>query len=405
MARVVKPLSDAQIKKAKPKEKDYKLFDGGGLFLLVKKNGKKFWRQKYILDGKEKSKSFGEYPLVSLADAREKSILLKENLLHGIDPSQKLSVAEEIKENRFKKVVEQFLEFKQAELSHDYFKKVQRRFEVYVTPYIGNKEINSITKSDIVQLIKNVPNVKTVSSKQTNKAETQRIIYNLLEQVFKWAIYNDLSENDVMFKIDRNAIVSKKVVKHYKAITDEDDIRVLYKMISGYRGSLSVRNALVFLMLSGLRSVNVRFLRWEQVDFKKKLIQYSAKDMKTSREFRLPLTNEMAELLKEIEPITGTYKYVFCSMNSSSKPLSENTLGYALKRMDILNHTPHGFRSSFSTLAYEHQKEHGFSSEVIESQLAHEVGNKVKMAYMRSDFLEDRRELLQWWCSFLNNLF
>ena len=403
MARVVKPLSDAQIKKAKPRDKDYKLFDGGGLFLLVKSNGKKFWRCKFRYDGKEKSKSFGEYPFVTLADAREKLSALKEDLAKGIDPSKKVKTKEkkELPKNTFKSVVEKFLKFKQEELSHDYYKKVKRRFEVYTYAEIGNKEINEISKSDIISLIKNVPNVKTPSTKQTNKAETSRIIYNLLEQVFKWAIYNDLSENDVMFKLDRKSLISKKTVQHYKAITDENEIRVLYKMINEYQGSLSVKNALLFLMLSGLRSINVRFLRWEQVDFKKNIINYSAADMKTDREFRLPLTDEMAELLKEVQPFTHKYKYVFCSSNSNSKPLSENTLGYALKRMDIFNHTPHGFRSSFSTLAYEHQKEHGFSGEVIESQLAHEVGGKVKMAYMRSDFLEDRRELLQWWSAFL----
>lgn len=403
MARTVKPLTDSQIKKATAQEKEYKLFDGGGLFLLVKTNGKKFWRRRYKIDGKEKQKSLGEYPFVSLANAREQSNSMKEMLYRGENPSQKTKRDNENKNITFEKVVEKFLEFKIQELSGNYWKKVKRRYEVYTFAAIGKKEIGSIDKSDIISLIKNIPNVKTTSTKHTNKSETQRIIFNLLEQVFRWAIYNDFLENDVMLKVDKKSLIVKKTVEHYRAIVDADELKILYRMIQEYRGSLSVRNALLFLMLSGLRSINVRFLRWEQIDFKKSVVNYAESDMKTGRAFRLPLTLRMIELLKELESITGSHRYVFCSMNSSSKPLSENTLGYALKRMDVFNHTPHGFRSSFSTLSYELQKEHGFSSEVIESQLAHEVGGRVKMAYLRSDFLEDRRALLEWWDVLLNN--
>jgi len=405
MARYVKPLSDAEIKKAKPKEKDYKLFDGGGLFLLIKKNGKKFWKIKFRINGKENTKSLGEYPTLSLYNARQKHLQLKEDLQNGINPNDKSFENKSLtKIITYEVLVKEFLEFKVQELSYDYFKKVKRRFEIYIFPIIGKMNVDEIEKSDIINLIKNIQQTKTSSTKQTNKAETMKIVYNLLNQSFTWGIHNDLTSNSVMGKIDKKSLIVKSEVEHFKAVVDKNEIRELYKIVNSYFGSEQVKYALVFLMLSTLRSINVRFLRWEQVDFKKKIIFYDAKDMKTKEDFRLPLTDVMVDILSKMREFTDSGKYVFCAMTTTTKPLSENTLGYALKRMDILNHTPHGFRSSFSTLAYEHQKEHGFSSEVIETQLSHSVGGRVKVAYLRSDFLEDRRELLEWWYKFLTRM-
>jgi len=402
MARVVKPLSDNAIKKAKAKDKDYKLFDGGGLFLLVKVNGKKFFKVKFKVNGKETTKSLGQYPDLSLYNARIKHQEIKNDLVNGINPNAKVIKDEDKKSFvTFEMLAKEFLEFKKYELSLDYYKKIKRRFEIYIYPSIGSVEVDSISKSDIIKLIKDIPNIKTISTKQTNKSETMKIVFNLLEQTFKWGLHNDMADNNVMSKIDKNSLIQKQETTHFKAIVDRDKIKELYKMISSYFGSAGVRDALVFLMLSTLRTKNVRFLRWEQVDFKKKIIVYDAKDMKIKQEFRLPLTDKMIEILENMKSLTYGNKYVFCGMTTTLKPLSENTLGYALKRMDILNHTPHGFRSSFSTLAYEHQKTHGFSSEVIETQLSHSVGGSVKMAYLRSDFLEERRELLEWWEKFI----
>ncbi len=401
MARVTNPLSDAQIKRSKPAEKEYKLFDGGGLFLVVKPNGSKLWRIKYRFDNKEKTKSLGKYPIISLSSAREKLQELKEQLANGNDPAN-IATTKSKRKYTFEDVSKKFLDFKMHELSLVYFKKQKRRLELYINPKIGGIYINDIKKSDIIDLIKNVSNVKTVSSKQhSNKAETSRIVFNLLEQVFKFAFHNDYTHNAVMQGIDKSAIIPKKEIVHYKAATDEKEIRNIFYMITNYLGDAATKNALMFLALTALRSGNVRGLKWDMIDEKKAIIVFPAEAMKTKREFRIPITNNIQMIIDDMRSITGDREYVFCSMLCKTKPLSENTLGYALKRMDIINHTPHGFRSSFSTMAYEHQKEHGFSSEVIESQLAHETGNAVKSAYLRSDFIEDRRDLMEWWSDFL----
>jgi len=399
MARTVRPLSENQIKKAKIEEKDYKLFDGNGLFLLVKSNGSKLWRAKYRFDGKESSVSFGKYPVVSLSAARKKLEDLKEDIENGINPSKKKKEVkvQKVTAHSFKDVAKQFLEFKSHELSLDYYNQQCSRLEYYAYPVIGNIDIDSITKADMIALIKNIPSVSTPSTKNSNKSETSRKVFNLLNQVFKWALHNDLTTNAVMQTLDRNSLVIKSDAEHFKAITDIDELRTIYKMFKEYMGDLSTKNALLFITLTGLRTINIRGLRWEQVNLNKKLIIYPKEDMKTKEEFRLPVTKEMEAILEDMRAVTGKEKHVFCSTTSKSRMLSENTLGYALKRMGILNHTPHGFRSSFSTICHEKQKEHGFSSEVIETQLAHTVGSKVKQAYLRSDFLDERRELLEWW--------
>jgi integrase len=396
MARRTLPLTDIEIKKAKPKEKDYKLSDGGGLYLLVKTNGSKLWRAKYYQDKKEKLASFGKYPDTGLAQARSMLKDLKD------DPSE-FSLAKKLitktvpDQHSFDEVAVSYFEFKAKELSLDYYNKQKRRYELYIQKEIGMKPINAIEKIDIITLIKNIEHVKTPNTRQSLKSETARIVFNLLEQIFTYALHNDLGHNSAIGTIDKRHIIAKKDVEHYKAITDIEGMRSVINVVFSYVGERTTRNALLFLALTSLRSINVRQLKWEYINFKDKVVLFPKEAMKTREAFRLPLTDFTCTLLEEMRPFTGSRQYVFCSMLNASKPMSENTLGYALKRMDIYNHTPHGFRSAFSTIAHERQKEHGFGSDVIEAQLAHTIANSVKKAYLRSDFLEERRKLVLWW--------
>jgi integrase len=402
MARYTKPLTEAQIKSAKPKEKNYKLYDGGGLYLLVTIKGSKLWNAKYRFEGKEKKASFGSYPIITLSQARQKLSALKRDIAIGIDPNKKK------KENAqsnikvlFKDVVQEYLNFKSNEVSFSYYEKQKRRLEIYVLPEIGQKNIDDITKGEIVDLIKSIHLKKSSVSKETPKYETSTIVFNLLNQIFRYAVYNDLSSNMVMQTLDKTQLIPKYEEEHFKAVTDVDAFRKIMVLIDSYIGGESTRAALLFIAFTGLRSANVRGLRWEWIDFKKRVIVFPKEVMKIREEFRLPITKRTGDILEKMKNITGQRPYVFCSMVNKEKQLSENTLGYALKRMGIMDHTPHGFRSAFSTIAHEKQKEHKFSSEVIESQLAHSIGSRVKKAYLRSDFLEERGELLVWWENFI----
>ncbi len=400
MARYVKPLSDGEIKRAKPKDKDYKLYDGNGLILVVRKSGKKIFKARFKINKKESEKTLGEYPIISLAKARERNLDIKRLISDGINPNEK---AKEDDKNTFNDVSSLYFEFKKSDVSDNYLKKQKSRYEYFIKKEIGNKPVDEITKKDIINCINNIPNAKTRSTKNTDLRETKRIVLLLINTIFKYGNTNDLMNNSAYLKIDKDTLISKKKPIHFKSITNEKEFKKIYGLINCYVGDVSTKYALIFLIHTALRSKNVRFLKWEQIDFDRRIIEFSRDEMKAKEEFRLPLTDFTCNLLKEIQEYNGTYKYVFSSVLSKNKMLSENTLGYALKRMGITDTTPHGFRSSFSTICYENHKQHGFSSEVIEAQLSHSIGNNVKMAYLRSDFLEDRRKLCEWWDEWLTH--
>jgi integrase len=404
MAKVIAPLTEMKVKRAKPKEKLYKMFDGNGLYLEIKPTGKKTWRIKYRLYNKEKTYTIGEYPIIPLSQARGITQEIKNKILQGIDPVQdrkeKLITKELSNKKIFKNIVEEFLTLKSKEWSEVYYKKQVRRIEIYILPFLGNKPINLITKNEIVKIIKDVRKIVTPTTKISNKSEVTKRIYLILRQIYTFALHNDYVDVNILDKIDINNLIPKEKVKHFDAITDINELKKLYKDIQSYP---SVNKfALEFLALTALRPGNIQNLKWEWIDWDKKIINFPAEVMKIRKDYRLPLTESLIHILEEMKQISLSINiYVFCSPVNFAKRMSENTLNQAIKKMGY-NHRAHGWRASFSTLCYEHQKEHGFSSEVIETQLAHSVGNKVTRAYMRSDFLEERRELLQWWEKFLS---
>ena len=389
MARQVIPLTDKKIKNAKPAEKTYKIFDGGGLYVEIRKSGKKIFRLKY----KNKTYTIGEYPVVTLAEARKKAEEIKKSLFLGIDIRKKGYTFEE--------VTKEFLTKAEKELSPKYFKSQVRKLENYVLPFIGGKEIEKITKADIVKVLKNVKNVKVPLSKPTDKTEATRRVFILLRQIFKYAYTNDYIQANIIDKINIDDIIPKRKVEHIEAVIDEEELKHIVKDIFSYdRGYVLTRLAFKFLILTAIRSGNVRNLRWEWINFKERVIMYPASAMKAKKEFRLPLTNSLVEILKEAKKYSRG-KIVFHSPKEPNKQLSDMTFNMILRRLGIENHKPHGFRSSFSTICYKYMHEHRFSAEVIETQLAHSVGNAVMRAYMRGDFLEERRKLLEWWEGFI----
>ena len=392
MGRVTLPLTDRQIRNAKPKEKLYRLFDGNGLVLEVKPNGHKIWRQRYRFNGKEKTYTIGDYPSITLSKAREISMQLRVKIKAGIDPVLERRIADTDRKNRtFGDVVQEFLEYKRAELSPSYFHRVKRWMEIYILPSLQERDIDSVTKGDIVLIVKNVKTTDAPSTKKTDKTEVSRRVFNLLRQIFSFAVHNDYTEIDPTAQIDISKLVPKSETKNFMALTDPDEVKRLYYLISyEFRGYTIVGKALQFLALTALRPGNVTGLKWEYVDFRKEIIVFPANVMKMRREFWLPLTEGLLDLLESITYTKDVSEYVFCSPLEFRKPLSPNTLNMAHKRLGINNHNAHGWCSSFSTICYEKQKEHGLSAEVIETQLTHQIDNSVIRAYMRSNFLEER---------------
>jgi len=383
-------LTNTQIKTAKPKEKPYKIFDINGLYIEIRPTGKKYWRVKYRFNGKEKTKTIGEYPFITLQKAREEVVLLKSKLQNN-----------GIVSLNFKEVVKEFLKNKKTEWSEKHYKDQIKKLENYVFDILENKNIDEITKADINEVLNNVVRKNIGNIKTGDKIELRKKIFLLLRQILRFAIHKDYIKYNVCDSIDINEILPKRNEEHIKAITDEKEFKKLVKIIFDLEGVYKITQlAVKFLVLSALRSGNVRKMEWNWVSFENNIVVIPAKEMKTKKEFRVPLTKTLRDILLQAKEMKKS-NYVFYSPADKNKPLSESIFIVMLKRAGINNHKPHGFRSSFSTLAYEHHKQHGFSSEVIETQLSHSVGNKVTRAYMRSDFLEERRGLMEWWERFI----
>jgi len=387
MPKIPSLLSDTKIKKLKPKDKVYRLADGNNLYLEVKPNGKKYWRYR-------KGNSFlsiGEYPLISLKEARELAKEYKKSFELGINPKDTQNDT-----LSFSVLVEKYLKFKKDSISKKYYKNQVGKINNYFMPFLKDKDIKKISKQDILKIYEYAKDVKLPNDTKSNnnKSETIRKLHILIKEILRYGVHNELLDKNVAETIDLKQVVSKSEVKHFKAELDINNLRKIYKLVLEYQVN-TTKNALRFLILTALRSGNIRNLVWEWVNFRKKVIIYPKEAMKTREEFRLPLTNTLIEILKEQKELVKS-NYVFPSPIAPSKQMSENTLNYALKRMD-LDIVPHGFRSSFSTICYENQRLHKFGYEVIEAQLSHKIGNQITRAYMRSDFLDERRELLEWW--------
>lgn len=402
MARTTTPLTDTKIRTAKPKDKIYKLYDGGGLFIEVTPKGGKHWKLKYRLNDKEKKLSLGSYPTITLIKARSLRDENKILIADGIDPSEKKKSdkqAEIQKEhdeaNTFKKLALQRLDKVQSEISESHYKRTLRGFENDVFPLMGDKPINDITADDIITILQTMEKRGVYNSIKK--------VYQSIGKTFKWAVSNRLAQRNPAQDIDINELLVKKEVKSYATLTSDADIKKLLTAIENYQGEYTTKQALKFMSYTAVRSINIREAEWSEIDFKTKQWNIPASKMKTNNDLIVPLTPSAIKVLEDIKEFTGGYKYIFPSVKHKDTPLSDNTLRVAIRRMGIGKDefTPHGFRSMFSSIAHEKSN---FKYEAIEIQLAHSVGNSVSQAYNRAKYLDERRELMQWWSDYLDEV-
>ena len=409
MPKKIRALNDLQIKKAKPKDKDYTLRDGEGLYILIKKNGKKIFRRDYVspITKKRNTYTIGEYPSISLSDARRINEELKQLLRQGIDLNRhKKEQLQKAKLEANKKlcsfVIDEFLNHKKSEVSPKRFKtNYQGNFNNYITPVIGHLKIDEVGKSDIVAIIKRVQHTKlSKDTKNTPKTYKAREVFNMVKNLFEYAMHNDYIEHSPAHNIDINQITPRHNAIKQKAVTDSR-IKDIYKAIRSHHNRI-ISLPIEFLALTAVRPANAINLKWEYIDYEKMIIHYPAKDMKVKHsDYRLPLTPRLIELLEEAKQHTyGISEYVFRSPTYSTRPPSDNAMRNLLEQITP-DHSLHGFRSSFQTIAMEHQAVHGCSIEAIEAQLHHTIGSKVTQSYLRSDFLEERRKLMRWWEEYL----
>jgi len=399
MARLVTPLTATQIKQAKPQAKEYKLSDGGGLYLLVTKAGGKHWKLKYRFGGKEKKLSLGSYPDISLLRARELREKYKSDIANGINPGEvkkekKIKQQEEEQKalNTFENIALERLEKQKDTFSEAHYKRTINAFKNDCFPYIGNKNIDDIEASNLIYILQ-------IMAKRGVNDSARKVFYSI-NKTFKWAVANAKAKRNPAADILLEEILGKKTKQHYPTITDDNGIKNLLISINEYTGELSTKYALQLLAHTFVRPSNARLALWEEINFKDKQWVIPAKKMKTRDEFIVPLSNQVVELLAEVQEYSCNSPYLFPSTKSDTTPLSDGALLGAIRRMGYSKDefVPHGFRAMFSTIAHEKSP---YKYDVIEMQLAHSVGNSVSKAYNRAKYLDERVELMQWWSDYL----
>ncbi len=402
MARKTTPLTATQIKQAKQKDKEYKLSDGGGLYLLVTKSGGKYWKLKYQFDGKENKLSLGAYPEITLLKARELREENKQLIANGINPNELKKEKKEIQKqkvikdlNTFENIALERLEKIKDDISEPHYKRSFNSLKNDVYPYIGAKNIDEVEAFDIIYILQKIMerDIRT-SAKQ---------VYHAINKTFKYAVSNSKAKRNPAADIDITEIIGKSKDKHYPTITNNTGIKNLLTSINEYTGELSTKYALLMLAYTFVRPSNVRLALWEEIDLNAKQWVIPAKKMKTRDEFIIPLSDTLIKLLQEVQQYSSGSPYLFPSTKSKTTPLSDGALLGAIRRMGYTKEefTPHGFRAMFSTIAHEKS---GFAYDVIETQLAHSVGNSVSQAYNRAKYLDERVKLMQWWSNYLDEV-
>ncbi|AKS24228.1 MAG: Putative phage integrase [Leptospirillum sp. Group II 'C75'] len=387
-------LSDTQIKNAKPREKSYKLSDGGGLHVLVTPNGSKLWRLKYRIGGIEKLLSIGKYPLISLKEARDKAFEAKKGLSSGVDPSQakKAQKASASGADSFETIAREWIEKFSPNWSETHKRNVIRRLELNLFPWIGKRPISEIKAPELLTVLRRIEG--------RGALETAHRASQNCGQVFRYAVATGRAERDPTGDL-RGAIPTARE-KHLAAITDPAEVGVLLRAIDGYSGGIVVKCALRLAPLVFVRPGELRHAEWSEINFDKHEWRIPAEKMKLRREHVVPLSRQAIEILNELHPLTGDEKYLFPSPRTSDRPMSENAVTAALRSLGYSGDqmTGHGFRSMASTLL----NEQGWNRDAIERQLAHGDPDKIRSAYNRADHLPERRRMMQAWADYLDEL-
>jgi integrase len=397
MAKIIKPLTELQIKNAKAEEKTYTLGDGGGMYLEINSNGGKWWRYRYELDGKTKKVSLGVYPTTTLADARKKrdtakSILANENR----DPFAKEVVLNNAKvvQKTFKVWSEWYIKEISNELSDSHVSRSLKTFKKDVYPIIGDMPMNDIKARDIITIMHIM--------KDRNATESARKTFSAISRVFAKSISNfpDEIDRNPTADISLSDVIGKKQTVSYPIITDPKPLGILLKNIQKYNGDISTKLALMMIAHVFTRPSNVRFAEWKEIDLAAKQWVIPAEKMKTKKELIVPLSSQVIELLEEAKQYSYDSELIFPSNRSRTSPMSDNAMVGALRRMGYTRDevVAHSFRGIFSTIAHEKAI---YKHDIIETQLAHSVGSQVSQAYNRAVYLKERTEMMQWWSDYL----
>lgn len=406
-------LNDKAIQAAKPAGKQQKLSDGEGLILLVRTSGSKLWQLRYRFDGKEKTLSIGQYPLVSLTDARKRAFIARQSIHDGIDPlaakqAVKAAIQEQVEQQKqdagtaFEVVAREWFEkfSKSNNWEENHSSKILGRFEKDIFPWLGKRPIKDISAPELLSVVRRIESRGALETAHRALSECGR--------VFRYAVASGLAERDPSGDL-KGALPPYRKNNHFAAITDTKLVGDLLRDIEGYSGTTIVRCAFALSPRLFLRPGELRRLEWSWIDLDEAIITIPPHSHKTGKKTQaphlVPLSSQSIDILKEIQPLTGDDKYVFPGARDRNRAMSDNAVRSAMRRLGWTGDemTPHGFRAMASTI----MDNMGYKQEWLERQLAHDEQNKVKAAYKRDlylMYLPERKKMMQEWSDYLDSL-
>jgi integrase len=385
-------LNDTKVRSAKSREKPFKLSDERGLFLLVTPTGSRLWRLKYRLNGREKLISLGAYPDVTLKRAREKRDAARTLIADGIDPSAQRKAERAALAQSFEGVAKEWLELQTKSLAPETISILSARLDSGLYPYIGSRPISAITAQELLGALRRI--------EARGRHETAHRVRALAGRVFRYAVATGRAHHDVA--ADLKGALAPVKSKHFASVTDPPRVGELMRAIHGYSGHPVTALALKLAPLVFVRPGELRAAEWPEFDLENAEWRIPGERMKMGEPHLVPLSRQALAILRELQPLARGGKYLFPSLRTRDRPMSDNTINAALRRMGYTSEeqTGHGFRSMASTLL----NEQGFPPDVIELQLAHTERNKVRAAYNKAQRLPERRKMMQAWADYLDRL-
>lgn len=396
-------LTQTAVKHAKPSEKPWKLADGGGLYLLIKPSGAKLWRYKFRIAGEESTYSIGSYPEIGLSEARARHMEARSLVAHGKHPTHERKAVELQKlldaKNSFEAVARAWMAEKSKNWTAGYARQVQTVLERDVFPSVGSTKLDAVTTADLRAIIVDVanrtapPDGRKVRDRGAVAVATQ--IRQCCGAIFRYGVAHGLSGADPSSAL--RDVITRPKARHHRHLT-ESEIAPFLAALHGAGGTRAVRLAIELLMLTFVRTKELRTAEWAEFDWDAKLWRIPASKMKMEREHLVSLSEPAIKRLMELKTITGHQRFLFPNQRRQGDVMTNTTVNRYLERMGYGGRlSGHGFRGTASTIL----NEHGFETAVIEKQLAHEHGGQVHLAYNHAEYLDKRRDLMNKWADFL----
>ena len=380
-------LTVKQIDAAKPKDKPYRISDGNGLYLYIPASGKKVWQLRYQFEGKEKIHTVGKYPEIGPADARNIAFEVKRDLAIGLNPATKKKQQEKAPDT-FSSIYEEWYKHKRQVWSEGYAVELQRMFEADILPYIGKMAMDDIEPMTLLKVLRRFE--ERGAMERANKARRR------CGEVFRYAVVTGRAKYNPAPDL---ADAMKGYRKKNFPFLPAEQIPAFNQALAGYSGSIVSKIATQILQYTAMRTKELRSMQWANVDFENRIITIDAEVMKSRKQHLVPMSQQVHDLLRQLQPITSISPFVFAGRNDKKKSISENAVLLVIRQIGYEGlASGHGFRHQFSTIL----NEHGWPHDAIERQLAHVDRNNIRGIYNHAQYLEKRREMMQWWADYID---